>query len=485
MKGTGKGKGKRAAEQARGHQSQSERERGRTRAPEPATGRELARGVLTRVERDGAFASRALAAALDRARSLGGPERALATELVYGVARRRARLDRALDAVSDRGLAGLSPEARNVLRVGAYQLLFLDRVPAYAAVDDAVEAAKRLAGRGLGGLANALLRRVAERGEPPLPDRERDPLGHLVEACGFPEWLARLALAELGTATALAIGDASGEPAPLALRAHRARASRDELAAALAAERPGAVLVPSPVAPDALLARSLDAPARTAAFAAGRFAIQDVGAQLVAELCAPRPGDRVLDACAGMGGKTAHLAALAAGRARIDAVDQSAPKLERARAEWRRLGVEGVSVLAADLTRPLPPRAGPYDRVLLDAPCTGLGVLRRHPEVLLRRAEADLTLMAATQRRMLEVVAERVAAGGTLVYSVCTFDRAEGADVVERFLSAHPEFRMEPPPDGSGAVDWRALGAQDGVLRTWPHREDADAFFAAHLRRRG
>ena len=226
--------------------------RGRARVQQtdtPRTGRALARQVLARVTRDGAFANRALAAALDRAPQLSPPERGLATELVYGVLRRRARLDRALDAVATRGLS-VPDDVRNVLRVGAYQLLFLDRVPAYAAVDDTVETMKREHGPRLGGLANALLRRLAERGEPPLPDPAREPRAYLLDACGFPPWMADLCLRELGQARAVALGTASGEVPPVALRTNRlAGLTRAALLEALAAERPGAALAPSPVDP--------------------------------------------------------------------------------------------------------------------------------------------------------------------------------------------------------------------------------------------
>jgi len=449
----------------------------------PRTGRALARQVLARVQRDGAFANRALAAALERAPELSSQERGLATELVYGVLRRRARLDRALDAVATRGLS-VADDVRDVLRVGAYQLLFLDRIPAYAAVDDTVETMKREHGARFAGLANALLRRVAERGEPPLPDPANDPRGFLIDACGFPPWMAELCLRELGAARAVALATASGEVPPLSLRANRlAGVTRDTLQATLAAERPGAGLTASSVAPDALLARGLDAPATTAAFGAGAFAIEDVGAQVVAELCGAAPGERILDACAGLGGKTAHLAALAGNAATIDALDLSAAKLRQAEEQWTRLGAKGITARAADLTKDFPADTPPYQRVLLDAPCSGLGVLRRHPEALLRRTEADVTLLSATQRRMLDVVAPLVAPGGILVYAVCTFDRAEGEDIVSAFLSAHPEFQPAPPTGTSIAWSPLAAGAPH-LIRLWPDRDDADAFFAARLQRR-
>jgi 16S rRNA (cytosine967-C5)-methyltransferase len=451
-------------------------------AREPVTARALARAVLERVEQAGAYANRALSAALDRAPGLGAADRGLATELVYGVLRRRTRLDRALDAFARSGTGGLDPRVRTALRVGAYQLLFLDRVPAYAAVNETVEACKALGGPGVARLANALLRRIAERGEPPLPDPARDPRGHLVEAAGLPPWLAALLLAELPAGDALAFGETVGAPAPLALRANALRATREALLERLRAERPDARVEPSAVAPDGLLARDLDAPAATGAFREGLCAVEDTGAQVVVELCGARAGERILDACAGLGGKSAHLAALAGGAARIAAVDVQAAKLDEARAAFARLGAQGVTTSVADLTAPFPDAAARFDRVLLDAPCGGLGVLRRHPEALARRAAEDLPRLAAQQARLLETVAPLVVPGGVLTYAVCTFERAECEDVVETFLRAHPQFRLdrlEAPP--SGRVPWARLADAVGYVRTWPHRDDADAFFAARL----
>jgi 16S rRNA (cytosine967-C5)-methyltransferase len=451
-----------------------------SQAARPTTGRDLARAVLARVEESGAFANRALSAALDRAPTLSGAERGLGTELVYGVLRRRARLDRALAVFATKGLDGLAPPVRTALRVGAYQLLFLDRVPAYAAVNETVEACKSAGGPGAGRLANALLRRVAERGEPPLPDPALDARAYLVEAAGLPAWLARLLLAERPAGEALAFADALAVPAPLALRANRLRATRDELRARLAAERPDAKLEASPVAPDALLARDLDAPASTEAFRAGAFAIEDTGAQLVVELCGARPGERILDACAGLGGKSAHLAALCGNEARIRAVDLAPSKLSEARGTFDRLGVTSVETAVADLTRPLPDASARFERVLLDAPCSGLGVLRRHPEALLRRSAEDLPRLAEQQARMLATLAPHVGPRGSLTYSVCTFDRVECEDVVEAFLRAHPDFRVEAP-SSSSRVPWARLTDAAGFVRTWPQRDDADAFFAARL----
>jgi len=454
---------------------------GRARAKTP-TARSLARAVLERVETGGAYANRALSAALDRAPALAAEDRALATELVYGVLRRQGRIDRALSALAARGLDRLDARVRVALRVGAYQILFLDRVPAYAAVDDAVDACKESGGRGVAGFANALLRRLAREGEPPLPDAAADPAGHLVAAAGLPAWLADLLLAELPTGEALAFAASIADTPPVTLRANTGRATRDALAAALAAERPGALLTPSPIAPDALDARRLDAPAATRAWRDGLFAIADAGAQVAVELCGAAAGERILDACAGSGGKTAHLLALAGDRAHVDAVDVAADKLDAAGATLQRLGLTGARFTAADLTKPLADPSPRYDRILLDAPCSGLGVLRRHPEALARRAPADLAALAAQQSRMLSAVAPALRPGGLLVYAVCTFERRECEDVVAAFLRAHPRFAIEPAAAAGGRVPWERLTDATGAVRTWPHRDGADGFFAVRLR---
>jgi 16S rRNA (cytosine967-C5)-methyltransferase len=458
--------------------------KGTAKGDGPPSARAVARGVLARVERDGAYAGRALAAALDRGRALSPEDRALATELVYGVLRRRSRLDRAVDALARTGTSSLDPGVQIALRVAAYQILFLDRIPAYAAVSEAVEACKALGGRGVAGFANALLRKLSRTGEPPLPNGAADPAGYLEEAVGFPGWLARLLLAELPATEAVAFGDASMAPAPVTLRANTPRIDREALLARLAAERPGAALLPSAIAPDAILARRLDAPATTAAWHGGLFAVQDAGAQVVAELCGAAPGERILDACAGGGGKTAHLLALSGGEAQIDAVDKAPAKLHDASRTLHRLGLKSARVVAGDLLRPLDSSLATqgYHRILLDAPCSGLGVLRRHPEALIRRSPDDLAALAAQQLAMLATFAPALRPGGLITYAVCTFERQECEEVVAAFLRTHPTFQVEPASAAGGRVPWDKLMDSSGAVRTWPQRDDADAFFAIRLR---
>lgn len=462
--------------------------------------RSLAHRVLRRVDTQDAFATLALGAALGES-GLDARERRLATELVYGVLRHQARLDRALAAMTPRGLGKVSPALRAILRVAAYELLFLDRIPAHATVSSAVGAARKLGGPRLAGFANGVLRRLAREGEPALPPAS-DLRAHLEVACSLPGWILERLAGEAGDA---ALGEAAGalnEPAPLTLRANLLRGDRAALIARLGADQPEAALVPSAWAPQAVSAQGLGDPERSPAFGAGLFTVQDAGAQLVGHMVAPEPGWRILDACAGVGGKATHLAELAGDRASIDAADIAPAKLRLCADSARRLGITGVRAVQADLTGLAGDAAWcdaglalAYDAVVLDAPCTGLGVLRRHPEAKARLVAADIERMAALQRALLEAVAPRVKPGGLLVYSVCTFTREEGPAQLEAFLGRHPEFTGEAPPgpgsDPAGApagVDWQALASPDaaapGVIRTWPHRHGADGFFLARLRRR-
>ena len=208
---------------------------------------------------------------------------------------------------------------------------------------------------------------------------------------------------------------------------------------------------------------------------------------MVAELCGAAPGERILDACAGGGGKTAHLLALSGGQAQVDAVDKAPAKLHDASRTLQRLGLTSARLVAGDLTRPLDSSLTTlgYHRILLDAPCSGLGVLRRHPEALTRRSPDDLAALAAQQLAMLATVAPALRPGGLLTYAVCTFERQECEEVVAAFLRAHPTFQIEPATAAGGRVPWGQLMDPSGAVRTWPQRDDADAFYAVRLRARG
>lgn len=416
------------------------------------TAREVARRVLERVDRAQAWATLALDAELARS-GLEERDRRLAAELVYGVLRHRLRLDRALAAHAD--LARTPPRVRTALRVAAYQLLLLDRVPAYAAVDDAVAAARAVGGTKLAGFANAVLRKLAG-GEPALPP---DGLARLEIEHSIPRWI----LEELVAASPPdlhAVAAALGEPAPLIARVNRRRVALDALAGELSRSGIRAATVPD--APDALRLEGVGDPGQDPAFRAGRWTVQDAGAQRVAHLAAPRAGLRILDACAGVGGKATHLAELVDDAAQIDAADQSSTKLGLLAESARRLGLTGIRTIACDLLDPAAPLAPAYDLILLDAPCSGLGVLRRHPDAKWRLTPEAVPRLAALQADLLAALVPRLAPGGALIYAVCTFTRAEGPDQIAALLPRAP----------------LRLAAE---LRTWP--PEADAFYAARLER--
>ncbi|HVK77090.1 MAG TPA: 16S rRNA (cytosine(967)-C(5))-methyltransferase RsmB [Kofleriaceae bacterium] len=429
--------------------------------------RDVARRVLARVEKGGAYATLALDAELSRA-GLDERDRRLATELTYGALRNQLRLERALAAHADLGRA--PAPVRHALVIAAYQLLMM-RIPPHAAVDDAVGAVRAVHGAKLAGFCNAVLRKLAATGEPPLP---AEPTARLATLHSLPAWIvdelaAQLPAGELADACA-----ALSAPPALWIRVNRARAAVDEVIAALAGE--GAEVEATPLAPYALAVRGLGNPAASPSFQAGLWTVQDLGAQLVGELATPLPGPRVLDACAGVGGKTTQLAEAAAAAgvaADITALDRAASKLELLAAAAGRLGLSGIR------TEAIPLEASPvaaYDLIVVDAPCSGLGVLRRHPEAKARIMPPDVADLARVQARLLDAAVARLAPGGVLVYAVCTLTRAEGPDQLAALLARHPSLTVEP-----AALAPEVVSA--GALRTWPHRHGADGFFAVRLRR--
>jgi len=415
------------------------------------TAREVARRVLDRVDRGGAWATLALDAELARS-GLDERDRRLASELVYGVLRHRARLDRLIGAHAD--LKKTPLRVVIALRVAAYQLRFLDRVPAYAVVDDAVGAARASGGAKLAGFANAVLRKVGSAPEPAFRG--------LGDEFSLPAWiLNELRAADPDQVAAHAAALATS--APLVARANRRRTTRDAVIELL--DEAGITAHPVDVAPGTPQAFSIDNlgdPARSPSFTAGLWTVQDPGAQLVAHFAAPRAGMAILDACAGVGGKSTHLAELSDDAAKIDAADRSETKLGLAGGTAQRLGLDSIRRVACDLTDPRAPLGTAYDLIVLDAPCSGLGVLRRHPDAKWRLVADDVPRLAGVQRELLDAVAPRLAPGGALVYSVCTFTRAEGPDQARAFA------------ERSGL---RIVAEH----RTWP--PDADAFYLARFER--
>ncbi|HTN54149.1 MAG TPA: transcription antitermination factor NusB [Anaeromyxobacter sp.] len=435
--------------------------------------RRIAFEVLRRVEDGGAYASRALDAALAGGGALDPREAGLATELVYGTLRRALSLDAALAPHSRRPLAELDPAARIALRLGAYQLLVLGTA-AHAAVGEAVALAKAVDHGRAAGYVNAVLRALARAPRfPPPPPLEADPAGHVAAAEALPRWLAEEWVAWLGPAEALALALAMNRPAPLCVRA---RAPADLLARARAA---GLAAAPAARSPEGIVLEGASVADLARAAGGLAFQVQDEAAQLVTRFAAGELAGRtarVLDACAAPGGKTFHLAELLGPGSEVVAVELHPRKADALAKEAVRRGLPTVRVICADAARPVPGLAdGSFDAVLVDAPCAGLGTLRRHPELKLRRRPEDLPRMAALQAEIALACARYARPGAPVTYSICSLSRAEGPAVVEGLVRAG--LRRLPPPPGLAAD----LLDPAGDLLTLPSRHGTDGFFAARL----
>ena len=443
--------------------------------------RRLAAEVLLRVEQGGAFANLALDGALRSAGVLEPREAALCTELTYGALRWQLQLDRALAAHSDRPPGDLDPPVRAALRISTFELLHHPRVPAHAAVDQGVELVRTLGLARAAGYANAVLRRISEtRTPPPPPSREADPIGHVAAVTAHPRWLVERWAKWLGLDETEKLCAANQQQAPAVLRVARRRATRERVQETL--RDAGIESQAGRYSPDALILGAGAPPALDIeGHDEGLFQAQNESAQLVSLYVAPPPGSRVLDACAAPGAKACHLAELGAGT--VVAVDLHARKAQQVEVAARRLGLPEVRAVAADATLPLPGEAT-FDVALVDAPCSGFGTLRRHPEVKLRRTPEDVDRLATLQAKLLEQVARSVKPGGLLVYSVCTLTPEECDEQAQRFLSSNPGFHLERPPPG-----WALPPAdadcidEEGRLRTFPHRSGTDGFFAVRLRK--
>ena len=440
--------------------------RGAVRAAAAAV---VERALATLAPADGLVAAAAAALPDDR-------DRRLLAELAYGALRWKTRLEDLLARASGREIAAIDPALRPPLLVAAFQLFFLDRVPAHAAVSEAVDEARRRGGARAAGFANAVLRKLASA--PRLDDwpvEERDPVRRrAIETC-HPETLVRRWLARFGAEATDRILAADNAARTLHLLAFADRGGRERLASELARE--GVETRPARLAPGAL-AVVAGQPLGGDAFRRGLFYVQDEASQAAALVPPPRPGERILDAAAAPGGKGLALVACEPS-VRVDGADVSLPRALVAAENARRLG-RPLPLAVADARRP-PWRPSSFDRVLLDAPCTGTGTLRRHPELRWRFRPRELERLAARSGEMLGALAPAVAPGGRLALVTCSIEAEENEEVASRFLDAHPDFADDPlddlPPESSAGLvaagRWRVLPG-DGH----------DGFSVAVMRRR-
>jgi 16S rRNA (cytosine967-C5)-methyltransferase len=431
--------------------------------------RACAYAVIRRVFEQGAFADRALHS---EAAGLDHRDRALATQLAYGTVQRRATLDFVAERLSSRPPSKLEAPVLTALRLGLFQLLFLDRIADHAAVNDSVELAK-LESRGGAGLVNAVLRRAAREGASLLAGLSDEDPEHAAVLHSLPQTLARRWWDELGGESARALMARVNEPAEAALRVNTLLASVADVTEALPVPSTPAHRIPEGLVLDG----PFDAHG-SPLFEDGAIMPQSRGSMLVAQILGPAPGARVLDLCAAPGAKTTQLAALMHDQGELVAVEGHAGRAKALERTCRRMHASCVEVQVGDAAQRTDEQR--YDRVLVDPPCSGLGTLQSRPDLRWRVTPEAIAELAVLQRRILEAAGDATAPGGELVYSVCTISQAESGAVIDAFLAAHPEFRAIDLQ--AEYQDWRAPSA-DFHLQLLPHRDGTDGFFIAALRR--
>lgn len=449
-------------------------------ADEKHSARGVATEILLKVDSQKAYADILLDHAL-KTTTLDVRDRALLTEIVYGTLRWRGTIDARLSRHLRRPLAEADPFIRNLLRVTLYQLSFLDKVPEYAAVNEAVELAKLRRGGKMAGFVNGMLRNIL---------REKDssvktfPAGEtcasLADVLSHPEWLVKRWIAEFGVEEAKALMRSNNEKAPLVGRVNSLKYAREDLLERFRSAGIEAKLTRA--SPQGILIESGPTIENLPGFVEGLFQVQGEASQLVTYLLAPQPGQRILDACAAPGGKSIHIAETLRDQGEVIALDPAPRGLDRIRENIARLQIVSIHAVRADSSRKLNGALGvPYDRILVDAPCSGLGTLRSHPEIKWQRGESDIKRLSQLQLKILANVAGLLKLDGVLVYSTCTLTREENEDVAEEFLHQHKEFELE---DAARYLPDEARHMVRGkYFQALPHRDNTDGFFAARMRK--
>ncbi len=442
--------------------------------------RQLASEILLKVETRRAYADLLLDHAFKRT-ALGERDRALLTEITYGTLRRRGIIDAYLNRQLRRPLADTDPFLKNLLRMTLYQLLFLDKIPPYAAVNEAVELAKARSGVREGRFVNGVLRNFLRSNDSALESQLADgSISAMAIKDSHPEWLVRRWVEQFGRKDAAALMGANNEKPPLTFRVNLRQTSREAVLDRL--HRSGISAQSTSRSPQGIIITSRTALEQISAFQEGLIQVQSEASQLVVYLLAPRPGERILDACAAPGGKATHIAEMMEDSGELVAIDVSAKGIEKIHENFSRLGLASIHTLHADVTHDLPRSyRSLYDRILVDAPCSGFGTLRSHPEIKWQRDERDIGRLSRLQALILSRVASLLKPGGVLVYSTCTLIREENEEVVQNFLVAHPRFKLQ------NAASYLPSAAKpmehENYFLALPHRDNTDGFFAACMRK--
>ncbi|WP_283246400.1 16S rRNA (cytosine(967)-C(5))-methyltransferase RsmB [Paenibacillus sp. Marseille-Q4541] len=445
------------------------------------TSREAAMNILTAVEEEGAYSNLLLNQVLKGA-NLSPADAGLATELVYGTIARRNTLDFFLESYVAKGLKKLTPWVRNLLRLSLYQILYLDRIPHHAAVSEAVNIAKRKGHQGISGMVNGVLRnmlRNLDQLQVPedLPVVKRIALTH-----SHPEWLVKRWVAQYGEHTAEAMCRANNEAPPVSVRVNTTMTSRDKLMQEM--EAAGHTVLPSKLSKDGIIVTSGGNMALTSWYKDGMLSVQDESSMLVAEAVGPEPGMTVLDCCAAPGGKTSHIGEKMQDRGSIIANDIHPHKVKLIQDQADRLGLASIETVchdALDLSSHYPEAS--FDRILLDAPCSGFGVIRRKPDLRWTKTPEDVESISSLQSELLSRASKLLKPGGILVYSTCTTEQKENDLVVRNFLSAHPDYAVAGLADTMNE-EVKACVTEEGYgIQILPQKFDSDGFYIARLTR--
>lgn len=443
--------------------------------------RRLAYQVLLNHEKQASYPDRLVRAVLRRREDLKDEDRALLTELVYGVLRWKGNLDWYIDQLSNIKPPKIAPEIRILLRLALYQIIYLTRIPDHAAVNEAVKIAKASQPPHLAGFVNAILREAIRReGKWNWPSSASHPAEYLAVTTSHPQWFVQRCLKEFNFEETQALCQVNNTIAPLVLRVNPRKIPALELVERLHAA--GVHAESSPYLPDAVRLFGLrQDPAGVPGYREGWIHVQDEASQLISLILDPQPGERILDLCAGFGGKTTHAGILMENTGEIVAVDQSSWKLQELQQNARRQGLTIVTIVAGDARELLPAKLGHFDRVLLDAPCSGFGTLRRKPDIKWRRHPKDPYRFSQLQRELLQRASLFVKKGGVLVYATCTVFSDEDETVADDFSRRHEGWTLEL------AADLLPESCRDMVqgnfFKSWPHRHGVDGFFAARWRR--
>jgi 16S rRNA (cytosine967-C5)-methyltransferase len=439
--------------------------------------RAIAVDILNRIDKTGSFAEPILDSYLVRDIFNNIPDRRLLTELVYGTLRMKGHLDWIIEDLYSGKLKSLDTGIKNILRTGLYQLIFTDRIPEFAAVDEAVKITKkRYPGRS--GLVNAILRNaIRKKGEVKYPGIDKAPSSHISVVHSHPLWLVERWLKIFGIEETLEICKAGNETPPLTLRVNRLKTDRDEILKALSDD--GFTVRAAQFSTDGIILSHPPVPVReTEYYKMGHIQIQDEASQLITCLVNPKPGEAIIDICSGVGGKTTHMAEMMQNDGTILALDISHKKIQALKGMLERLGATIIDTLIRDATsEPEKTLCGKFDRALVDAPCSGLGTLRRNPEIKWRMLPEDLGIFPPLQKRILKNAGHYLKGGGTLIYSTCTIMPEENEEIVAAFLSDNPGFEQIHPP---ASISSKMID-NEGFFRTYPHRHGTDSFFGAVL----